>query len=104
MNCSSRFRLSLKDDLPPDLIELAKSIEALPSPHRDQLAPHVARVMESTSRRRRILRMVQHALSQLRLDMKYLVFDLEATRRERDAALRTQLEKDIDDGLGSGPE
>jgi hypothetical protein len=28
---------------------------------------------------------VQEALSQLRLDMKYLVFDLEATRRERDA-------------------
>jgi hypothetical protein len=24
-------------------------------------------------------------LSQLRLDMKYLMFDLEATRRERDA-------------------
>jgi hypothetical protein len=28
---------------------------------------------------------VQEALSQLRLDMKYLLFDLEATRRERDA-------------------
>jgi hypothetical protein len=27
---------------------------------------------------------VQEALSQLRLDTKYLVFDLEATRRERD--------------------
>jgi hypothetical protein len=26
---------------------------------------------------------VQEALSQLRLDMKYLLFDLEATRRER---------------------
>ena len=36
-------------------------------------------------RRRRILNLVQEALSQLRLDMKYLVFDLEATRRERDA-------------------
>jgi hypothetical protein len=27
---------------------------------------------------------VQDALGQLRLDMKYLLFDLEATRRERD--------------------
>jgi hypothetical protein len=27
---------------------------------------------------------VQDALAQLRLDMKYLMFDLEATRRERD--------------------
>ena len=30
------------------------------------------------------------ALSQLRLDMKYLVFDLEATRRERDALSHNQ--------------
>ncbi len=37
-----------------------------------------------TRRRRRILSLVQDALSQLRLDMKYLMFDLEATRRERD--------------------
>jgi hypothetical protein len=42
-------------------------------------------VVDSTKRRRRILNLVQEALSQLRLDMKYLVFDLEATRRERDA-------------------
>ncbi len=44
----------------------------------------LARVTESTKRRRRILMLVQDALSQLRLDMKYLVFDLEATHRERD--------------------
>ena len=31
-----------------------------------------------------ILALVQEALGQLRLDMKYLMFDLEATRRERD--------------------
>jgi hypothetical protein len=31
---------------------------------------------------------VQDALSQLRLDMKYLMFDLEATRRERDELRR----------------
>ena len=41
-------------------------------------------MVESTKRRRRILTLVQDALSQLRLDMKYLMFDLEATRRERD--------------------
>ena len=43
-------------------------------------------------RRRRILNLVQDALAQLRLDMKYLVFDLEATRRERDDA-RHELEE-----------
>jgi hypothetical protein len=42
------------------------------------------RVVDCSTRRRRILNLVQEALSQLRLDMKYLIFDLEATRRERD--------------------
>ena len=71
-------------DLPQDLLLLRGQIEA-PSPEiREQLAPIMARVVESTQRRRRILGMVQDALGQLRLDMKYLMFDLEATRRERD--------------------
>jgi hypothetical protein len=48
--------------------------------------------LESTKRRRRILGLVQDALSQLRLDMKYLMFDLEATRRERDE-LRRKIEE-----------
>ena len=43
------------------------------------------RVVEYTRRRRRILNLIQEALSQLRMDMKYLMFDLEATRRERDS-------------------
>ena len=49
-----------------------------------ELIPALERVVESTKRRRRILNLVQDALSQLRLDMKYLMFDVEATRRERD--------------------
>ena len=41
--------------------------------------------IESTQHHRRSLGdVVQDALGQLRLDMKYLMFDLEATRRERD--------------------
>ena len=47
----------------------------------------LAEARATISRRKRILTLVQEALSQLRLDMKYLVFDLEATRRERDAAV-----------------
>lgn len=41
-------------------------------------------LQEKHNRRTKILKLVQEALSQLRVDMKYLVFDLEATRRERD--------------------
>ena len=76
------------EPLPHDMIELTKAIEALPAEQRLSIEPVLARVIESTQRRRRILTLVQEALSQLRLDMKYLMFDLEATRRERDDALQ----------------
>ena len=73
------------DELPKDVADLASAIAALPAEHRSRVEPLMFRVVDSTRRRRRILNLVQEALSQLRLDMKYLVFDLEATRRERDA-------------------
>ena len=86
-------------ELPKDLLDLANTIATLPAPFRTSLEPLVARVVESSKRRRRILTLVQEALCQLRLDMKYLVFDLEATRRERDSFRRT-LEGTNDDELG----
>jgi hypothetical protein len=67
-----------------DFAELSAAIAALPAQDRLRVEPLLTRVVESTTRRRRILSLVQDALSQLRLDMKYLMFDLEATRRERD--------------------
>ena len=73
------------EELPKDVADLTAAISALPAEHRSRIEPLVFRVIDSTKRRRRILNLVQEALSQLRLDMKYLVFDLEATRRERDA-------------------
>jgi hypothetical protein len=81
------------DETPIELQELAKAIDALPARYRDSVSPALHRVVECSTRRRRILNLVQEALSQLRLDMKYLIFDLEATRRERDE-FKEQLEKD----------
>jgi hypothetical protein len=72
------------DELPADLQRLVAAIHALPAEHSGEVVVALERVVESTKRRRRILTLVQDALSQLRLDMKYLMFDLEATRRERD--------------------
>ncbi|HET6878873.1 MAG TPA: transcriptional regulator [Pirellulales bacterium] len=72
------------DELPQDLIDLAVALQKLPDEYRESIQPVLNRVIDSTRRRRRILHLVQDALSQLRLDMKYLLFDLEATRRERD--------------------
>lgn len=93
MSQASRIAQSAAEQLPSDLVELSAAIENLPSEWKERLNPLVLRVAESTRRRRRILNLVQDALSQLRLDMKYLLFDLEATRRERDEYKRQIEEK-----------
>lgn len=72
------------EELPADLQRLVVAVQNLPQEYSSEVAVALERVVESTKRRRRILTLVQDALSQLRLDMKYLMFDLEATRRERD--------------------
>lgn len=72
------------EELPHDIITLRAAIADLPAEYRGTLELVLDRVIGSTTRRRKIMNLVQDALSQLRLDMKYLLFDLEATRRERD--------------------
>lgn len=80
---TSRVTQPQQQPLPKDVADLAALIAALPVEHRQAIEPIYQRVVDSTRRRQRILALVQEALSQLRLDMKYLLFDLEATRRER---------------------
>jgi hypothetical protein len=80
-----------ENEVPNEVLDLVSALAMLPAEYSAKLNPLLTRVVESTKRRRRILSLVQDALGQLRLDMKYLVFDLEATRRERDA-YRKQLE------------
>jgi hypothetical protein len=70
--------------LPRELIDLARTIAALPISFQPELETAYVRVVDSVRRRRRILALVQEALFQLRLDIKYLMFDLEMTRKERD--------------------
>ena len=72
------------DQLPVDLNDLISAVESLPPRYRQELQRPLKRVVEYTRRRRRILNLIQEALSQLLMDMKYMMFDLEATRRERD--------------------
>lgn len=72
------------EQLPIDLNDLISAVEALPARYRSEIEKPLNRVVEYTRRRRRILNLIQEALSQLRMDMKYMMFDLEATRRERD--------------------
>ena len=96
VNNTRRYDVKAKSpsqQTPQELLELTRAIAQLPAAHRENLTLLANRVIESTQRRKRILNLVQEALSQLRLDMKYLMFDLEATRRERDA-LQQQLNDD----------
>jgi hypothetical protein len=72
------------EDIPREVLDLASAIQQLPPDSRTAIEPLIGRVLEGAKRRRRILSLVQDALGQLRLDMKYLAFDLEATRRERE--------------------
>ncbi len=84
MTVHSRIPGDSSDQLPREVIDLAKHIAVLPAEYQSDLELSYNRVVDSIRRRRRILALVQEALSQLRLDIKYLMFDLEVTRKERD--------------------
>ena len=92
MSSANRINNSETQGLPAEMQELARLIDAVSGPERRELSAAFERVAESILRRRRILNLVQEALSQLRLDVKYLMFDLETTRRERDQ-FQSQLEE-----------
>ena len=79
--------------LPSELVDLGRMLDELDVPNRKELNVAWERVAESVRRRRRILNLVQEALAQLRLDVEYLMFDLEITRKERDE-LQAQIEED----------
>jgi len=53
--------------------------------HTDTEVRAAADVLDKAdSNRKALLKQIRAALGQLRLDLKYMAFDLEATRRERD--------------------
>ena len=91
MTSTPRRTNSQSEELPRELIELGQQIAELSPGATSDLDAAYNRVVDSVKRRRRILALVQEALSQLRLDIKYLMFDLEVTRKERDE-LREQLD------------
>ena len=93
MSLKSRLPETGADELPRELIELGRQLSQLPPTMQGDLPQLYNQVVEMVRRRRRILTLVQEALSQLRLDVKYLMFDLEVTRQERDT-LRGRQETD----------
>ena len=67
-----------------ELTELLRLVDALPAEYRPDLYRVLDRLTACLERRQRMLGYVQDSLNQMSLDLKYLIFDLEVTRRERD--------------------
>ncbi|MBI3410292.1 MAG: transcriptional regulator [Planctomycetes bacterium] len=73
-----------KDQMPEELLELRNHLGALPLHWREKLVPLCERVGQFSRLQGKLVKIAQDAVDQLQLDVKYLLFDLEATRRERD--------------------
>jgi len=86
---------SSEQEIPKDILTLLTVIKSLPLEYRQRFELIAKTIKENTLRRKRMLSLFQDAHSQFRLDMKYLIFDLEATRRERDDYRRKLEESDI---------
>lgn len=80
------------NDFQNKLGELLGQIEGLPEGQREVVHGLAEQTRERHERLKRTVKDLQESLDYLRLSVKYLVFDLEATRREN-AYLRKMLEK-----------
>jgi hypothetical protein len=91
---------SVSDIQPPatedvgELVDLFHLIDGLPVEYQADFYRAMTRLVNGAERRQRILGYVQESLSQMNLDLKYLIFDLEATRRERDEYKRQALSQE----------
>jgi hypothetical protein len=73
-----------KEQIPQDLLELRSLVAELPWTWRDKLQPLCDRICHFVRLQDRLIKIAQDSVDQLQLDVKYLTFDLEITRRERD--------------------
>ncbi len=76
--------------VPAELARLRQRIDSLPSELRSELAPMADEAMEEASFRGRVLSIAREGLERYRLDLTIARFDLDATKREREA-LRARL-------------
>ena len=81
--------------------EILEKIDLLPEGQRDQLQSLAEETRKRRTRIRASVSALQESLDYLRLTVKYLVFDLEATRREN-AQLRRIVEQSNHEFRGGG--
>lgn len=87
--------------------DLVQQINGLPADQRERLTALAEEAKDRHSRMKKTVADLQDSLDYLRLSVKYIMFDLEATRREN-AYLRKLLEKQAngggsDEGENFGP-
>jgi|TARA_B110000881_G_scaffold181988_1_gene168604 hypothetical protein len=83
------FNLLLKLESPNALIERLDEIsDDVPSEFSDQLSAVVTALKIQAEGRKWIITELRETLDQLRVDLQYVLLDLEATRRERDDLAR----------------
>jgi regulator of replication initiation timing len=80
------------------LAELVKEIGDLPVEERSRIEALAAQTKERQEKLTKTVTSLQASIDYLRLSIKYLLFDLEATRRENN-----QLRKMLEDQSGNGP-
>jgi len=85
------------------LEELVSEIETLPDTERDRLRQLAAETRARHEDIRKSVRSMNESIDFLRLWIKYMLFDLEATRREN-KYLRKMLEQDSGNGNTGGGE
>ncbi|QDT91880.1 transcriptional regulator [Gimesia algae] len=87
-----RFNQPDPDIIPAEIAALGDIISTFAYPEQKQLSACYQKIVKFSQRRIEILNMLTDSLSQMRLDSKLLLFDLDITREERDRAI-AQLEE-----------
>lgn len=77
-----------KDQVPQELWDLRCHIDQLPLYLRMKLMPLCDRLGHFSRLQTKLVKIAQDTVDQLQTDVKYLLFDVEATRREKDALRR----------------
>jgi chromosome segregation ATPase len=83
------------------LAELMNELSTLPPSERRKLQDLANATQQRHKRLRQTISELHESLDYVRMSLKYLLFDLEATRRENDY-LRQMLEEDRSDSYGDG--
>jgi hypothetical protein len=74
------------ETIPSELLALRERIAEQPGHVRAELEPLIEEVVDHAVFRHNVLQIARDALQRFRLEMAAMQFDLDVTRRERDAA------------------